>query len=281
MRQYGGRCTDGVQSYLHLLQEKGSAPLPYQMEYNARRGRSCEERVVHQLELEHSWDGTPAEGLWRRFRLVAVPAQDYRLPRRSFVKLLQLHGIFSSTLQDNLYRLFLGELENSRGCISGLAMCKVFEIAFNQPVMSQHLVGHCFRSLPIEIDTQLVTERSIEARLGFLSKKSSSCVATLERHCLDFLGGWMRKNEIQSIGFETFALLFKGEECANVTELFIKPILEASFKVFQHPFGTFPKIPPRWMEAAEPLPFRSDVPADADSLLLQKLESKGVKISDR
>lgn len=263
-----------------------SKPLPWSLRYEERRVISQESRVMRQVELESSWNSRPVEMLWRQLRTFALPSKDFKITDRDFLDFLTISGI-SPLIRQRIFNMIR---EQSGGVLDALVFCKAIDTALEDPSIGDEVLLHCFRSLPLPADKEeevLVEEDVIrvlsrlekgKGKLSFRRRRkkklsSKEFLSTVRRQQLNAVKVLFTE-ELKELNFSTFKHIFLTDG-GKLASVFIKQVIEACAKYFIEPFGRFPVIPLRWTNTITPLPF-GDIPADADSLLLQDVEYTGV-----
>eukprot|EP00796_Vickermania_ingenoplastis_P005248 gene5248-3759_t len=273
----------GFNDFVGALYDCSERP-PWTKRYEPRRWLSKEERIIRQVGLELSWANRPVETLWKQLRPFALPSKDYKISDKDFLDFLTVSGI-SPLIRQRIFSLMK---EQSGGSVDAMLFCKAIDMALEDPTTSDQILLHCFRSLPLSADREehvLLEDALLRVLSTYDGKKSKSLK---KRHAKlssrEFLIR-VRKQQLNGVkelfsderkilDFPTFREVFLTDG-GKLASVFIKQIIEACAKYFWEPFGRFPAIPLRWINTMTPLPF-GEVPADADSLLLQDVEFSGV-----
>lgn len=264
-----------------------SSPNPWTLKYEERRVLSNEERVRRQVGLELEWKNRPVGMLWSQLSPFALASRDYKMPDQDFLNFLSASGI-TPFIQQRIFEILRVK---SGGALDGFIFCKAIDLALEDTVFCNGILQHCFKSLPLpcnrENEVLLVEDldKALERLACSTAKKGNKrgtrklkvapkeILISVRRRQLTAVKALFTP-EVKELSFETFKFLF-FKDGGVLASAFVKQIIEACAKFFYEPFGRFPPIPLRWLNSITPFPF-SDIPADADSLLLQDVEYTGI-----
>lgn len=275
----------GFNKFLEKFFEQAS-PHPWSLTYEERRQLSTEERIKRQVGLELTWKNRPVEMLWKQVAPFALPSRNYKMLDRDFLDFLAASGV-SQLIQQRIFEVVRVV---SGGVLDGFVFCKAIDLALENSATRDPIIQHCFHSLPLPCDKneEVLVVEDVDRALSLLNrsvvKKGKQGVKTCKLPQKNIWISVRRKQltavkslftpPLKELNYETFKQFF-FDDGGLLASVFVKQIVEACAKYFHEPFGRFPSIPLRWLNTISPLPF-ADIPADADSLLLQDVEYTGI-----